>query len=125
MEFSGQYLTYEEYRSLGGTLDLASFNLLEYESRKQIDVPTHVRLVGKKNIPNEVKLCMFNVISSILKYKNENDKTKSSESVGNYSVTYKDIKQIIEEKQQEITDIILTDLYGVIYNGEHLIYSGV
>ena len=44
MEFSGQYLTYEEYRALGGTLDLTSFNLLEFEARRQIDIKTFNRL---------------------------------------------------------------------------------
>ena len=38
MEFEGQYLTYEDYKALGGTLnDQMPFNLLEFESRKQID----------------------------------------------------------------------------------------
>ena len=36
MEFSGQYLTYEEYRALGGTLDLAPFNILEFGARRRI-----------------------------------------------------------------------------------------
>ena len=36
MEFSGQYLNYEEYKSLGGTLDIMPFNILEFESRKEL-----------------------------------------------------------------------------------------
>ena len=41
--FSGQYLTYLEYQSLGGTLEETPFNLLEYEARKQIDLRTQRR----------------------------------------------------------------------------------
>ena len=55
MEFSGQYLTYEEYKALGGTLDLTPFNLLEFESRRLIDTRTHNRLKNVDNIPEEVK----------------------------------------------------------------------
>lgn len=36
MEFSGQYLTYEEYRGLGGTLDLMPFNLLELDRKSVV-----------------------------------------------------------------------------------------
>ena len=33
MEFKGQYLTYQEFKALGGTLDEMPFNLLEYNAR--------------------------------------------------------------------------------------------
>ena len=63
MEFSEQYLNYEEYRSLGGTLDLAPFNLLEYEARRKIDIETHDRLknLNYNDIPLEVKMCEYNI----------------------------------------------------------------
>ena len=52
MEFKGQYLTYEDYKALGGTLDLTPFNLLEFEARRRIDIKTQNRLkniVGRRN----------------------------------------------------------------------------
>ena len=52
MEIEGQYLTYEEYKSLGGTLDLMPFNLLEFEARKEIDKRTFGRLV---NLEKQIK----------------------------------------------------------------------
>jgi len=127
MEFEGQYLTYEEYKALGGTLDLMPFNVLEFEARRRIDEPTHNRLVGGENIPTEVKMCEFNIINKVLKaYEEEISRGKSSESVGSYSVSYNnDIKKVIENKNAEIQDVILTDLYGVVYNGEHVLYCGV
>ena len=53
MEFSGQYLTYEEYMALGGTLDLMPFNILEFEARRQIDIKTFNRIknLDSKDIP--------------------------------------------------------------------------
>lgn len=125
MEFSGQYLTYAEYLCLGGTLHPTPFNLLEFGMRRKIDEITHQRLVGGENIPEQVKLCMFNLMEVAKTYQTERNKDISSETVGSHSVTYNDVKQIIENKEEELNNIILTDLYGVMYNGEHIIYSGV
>ena len=124
MEFSGQYLTFLEYLDLGGTLKQTPFNLSEFEARKKIDVLTQNRLKKAEDIPQEVKLCEYNIISKVDEYLKNNISGISSESTDGYSVTYKDIKQVIEEKNTEIEDIILTELYGVIYNNEHLIYRG-
>ena len=50
MEFSGQYLTYDEYKELGGNLDQTPFNLLEFESRRIIDSKTQQRLKNVKEL---------------------------------------------------------------------------
>jgi hypothetical protein len=127
MKFKGQYLTYQEYKGLGGTLELTPFNVLEFEARRRIDEITHNRMVGGNDIPDEVKMCEFSIINKVLKaYDDEISRGKSSESVGSYSVSYNnDIKKIIEDKRAEIEDFIMTDLYGVVYNGEHVLYCGV
>ena len=44
MEFKNQYLTYLEYKNLGGTLGEMPFNLLEFKARKIIDERTLGRL---------------------------------------------------------------------------------
>ena len=133
MEFEGQYLTYEDYRALGGTLDLMPFNLLEFACRKQIDENTQNRLkdIETANIPNDVKLCMFNLIECVDKY-NETVSNASgnieSENIDGYSVKYvtaSQVSEIIKSKNDEIVDIIHKQLFGVIVNNEHLIYLGV
>ncbi len=125
MEFSEQYLTYEEYRSLGGTLDLTPFNLLEFEARKKIDLRTQNRLKNVEKIPQEVKLCIYKLINTIQTYSNEKNRNIQSESVGEYSVNYGgNVKELIQSKNSELDDIILNDLYGVVVNGEHIIYLG-
>ena len=100
MEFEGQYLTYEEYRALGGTLDLMSFNLLEFRSRKEIDNRTQSRLKKLSNQVQEVKICDFDLINKINKFINSEERNLniSSESTDGYSVTYNDISK-------EFTDI--------------------
>jgi len=135
MEFKGQYLTYEEYKALNGTLDITPFNLLEFEARRKIDIETQNRLIGtnSENIPQEVKLCIFNLITAIDNYaKSITSATENgniaSENTDGYSVTYvksAQIKEIISSKSVEIDDIIRTYLLGVIFNGQHLMYLGV
>ena len=135
MEFSGQYLTYEEYIGLGGTLDLTPFNLLEFEARKQIDLRTQGRLknIDSCEIPEDVKLCEFNLIQKVESYAKTTSKINevgniASENTDGYSVSFispTQIKEIVNSKQAEIHDLIMTELYGVIVNNEHIIYNGV
>ena len=130
MEFNGQYLTYNEYKALGGSLDITPFNLLEYEARRVIDSRTLQRLHGIKEIPQEVKMCMFSLINTLNSYicESQTSKNISSESVGSYSVNYitgTQIQETINSKNAELTDMVVTYLTGVIVNGEHIIYCGV
>jgi len=130
MDFEGQYLEFDEYQELGGSLNETPFNLLEYEARRKIDERTQGRLKNIKEIPQEVKMCVFALINSIETYSNESIKNKNiaSESVGSYSVSYasgSQIQEIIKSKNVELNDIINTYLYGVIVNNEHILYLGV
>ena len=130
MEFSEQYLTYDEYKSLGGNLNQTPFNLLEYEARRIIDSRTLQRLKGIEQVPQEVKMCMFSLINTINNYANQGQTSKniSSEIVGSYSVSYitgTQIQETINSKNAELTDIVLTYLTGVIVNGQHVVYLGV
>ena len=131
MEFSGQYLTYNEYKALGGNLDITPFNLLEYEARRIIDNRTLQRLKGIEIIPQEVKMCMFALINSISSYSscvNSNNKNIASENIDGYSVSYVTggtIQEVVSSKNVELNDIITTYLFGVIVNNEHILYIGV
>lgn len=130
MEFNGQYLTYDEYKALGGSLDQTPFNLLEYEARRIIDSKTLQRLKNVKELPQEFKICVYSLINTLNSYVNESQTSKniSSESVGSYSVSYAtgtQIQEIVKSKNTELTDVVLTYLTGVIVNGEHVVYLGV
>lgn len=129
--FNGQYLTYQEYQDLGGTLEQTPFNLLEYEARKQIDLRTKRRLIGVDEIPDEVKLCDFHLIEKINNYATTTQTASSNnvvnESIDGYSVKYlspTEVNGIIASKNSEFQDIMLHDLYGVVVNKEHIIYNG-
>lgn len=128
MTFENQYLTYSEYQELGGTLEELPFNELEYEVRKIIDEKTLNRLVNVDTIPNEVKLCEFKMINTVDNYQTTTIKAESgvsSESIDGYSISYGDMKSVIESKNAELQEMVTTSLFGVIVNNEHLIYIGV
>jgi len=129
--FDGQYLTYLEYQSLGGTLEETPFNLLEYEARKQIDLRTQRRLINLETIPNEVKLCVYHLIDKINSYastlQSASQNNVTQETIDGYSIAYlspSEVSNIVSSKNYELQDIMMTDLYGVIVNNEHIIYNG-
>ena len=136
MTFEGQYLTYAEYQAMGGSaIGETPFNLLEFESRRKIDINTHNRLkdVSSEELPQEVKLCVYNLINSINEFANATNNVASngnisSESTDGYSISYitaNQIGDIVKSKSDELDDIIRTYLLGVIFDGEHLMFLGV
>ena len=97
MEFSGQYLTYNEYKALGGQLDQTPFNLLEYDVRKEIDKQTLGRLVNLEEQREEVKMCVWELINlqqsinngvdvsgNVVNYKSEEIKNVKSDTIRRY-----------------------------------------
>ena len=128
MEFNNQYLTYEEYKSLGGTLGEMPFNILELKARQIINGRTQNRLKDVEKIPQEVKICMYDLIQTINKYNNSNNSTSSnisSENTDGYSVTYKSGTELTEEQKKQYDDVMETDLYGVIVDNTPILYLGV
>jgi len=60
---SGQYLTYEEYASYGGTeIAESDFTLREFEVRKRIDYLTDSRVKAMRAVPEAVKLCEMSML---------------------------------------------------------------
>ena len=121
MEFTGQYLTYDEYKALGGNLDQTPFNLLEFEARKEVDKYTFNRLVNLKTQNQDVKLCVYALISKIKKY---NDISYvSSVNTDGYSESYS--KPATKEEQKERYCIIETYLINCkLDNGTPYLYRG-
>ena len=128
MEFNNQYLSYEEYKSLGGTLGEMPFNILELKARQIINERTQNRLKYVEKIPQEVKICVYDLIQTINKYNNSNNSTSSnisSENIDGYSVSYKSGTELTEEQKKQYDDIMETDLYGVIVDNTPILYLGV
>ena len=122
MEFNNQYLTYGEYVELGGNLQEMPFNILELSARKKIDERTLNRLKNVTDIPQEVKICVYNLIKLLNDYEKSNGNV-ASENIDGYSISYRQLNETI--KEQEIINSIETDLFGVVVNKEHILYLGV
>lgn len=91
MEFNNQYLTYEEYKNLGGTLGEMPFDILEFKCRKIIDNLTFNRLTNLETQIQEVKMCIYDMINISSKYEQTSNKQAqgiTSESTDGYSVSY-------------------------------------
>ena len=127
MEFEGQYLTYQEYKALGGTLDEMPFNLLEFNARMKIDERTFGRLINKGQKYQEVKLCVYNMITTLNSYSlyDTQNKAISSESTDGYSISYgTPQKSITEAKNSELEDVIDTYLSNLIVDDVKVLYRG-
>ena len=131
MDFTNQYLTYEEYMVLGGTLEEVPFNELEYECRRIIDSRTQNRLKNAEEIPQEVKMLENKMINTLQGYYVSLNKAQSgiaSVNTDGYSESYissNQISQLIEGKIDALQDLVSTYLFGVIVNNEHILYCGV
>ena len=128
MEFKNQYLSYEEYKSLGGTLGEMPFNILELKARQVINERTQNRLKNIEEMPQEVKICVYDLINTMNKYNLSNNSTSSnisSENTDGYSVTYKSGTELTEEQKKQYDDVMETDLYGVIVDNTPILYLGV
>ena len=131
MDFTNQYLIYEEYKDLGGTLEEVPFNELEYECRKLIDSRTQNRLKNTNEIPEEVKMLESRMIQTLHDYYISLKKAQSglqSVNTDGYSESYissTQIGQLVEGKIEVLQELITTYLFGVIINNEHILYCGV
>ena len=132
MDFEGQYLEYDEYEELGGSVAETPFNILEFEARRKIDERTFGRLKGMENIPLEVKMCTFALINTLNTYSMDSTSSRNknivSENTDGYSVSYasgSQVQEIVKSKSTELNEIIRTYLLNVVINGEHILYVGV
>lgn len=118
MKFENQYLTYNEYKELGGKLIEKSFNLLEYRAEKNIDEMSSNRFnqLSKDTYPQELKLCVYELINIL----HSENSSITSEKVGDYSVTHQSSKESKKAKE----NIIKQYLSEVKVNGVYVLYCG-
>lgn len=118
--FENQYLTYDEYHTdLKGSLTEDAFNLLEFEARAKIDDMTSGRLKDLDTQIDEVKLCIFKLISVL----NENNTSIKSESVDGYSITLMDTNTLEKAKETIIREYLSNSNLDDDYNTPYL-YRG-
>lgn len=89
------YLTYDEYVQMGGNVDAALYPRLEYKARKKIDYYTQNRIQALEDVPEAVKMCMFELIQ-LLAQSTSDEPIIQSESNNGVSVSYK----VMTEQEQ-------------------------
>lgn len=103
---------------MGGNMPESSFKRFSIEASAYIKRNTHSR-IDEKNIPEEVKNCTCSIADKLKKFEKRNGKT--SESVGSWSVSYRENK----EDQNELYNTLVDYLLEVKDNeGQSLLYRG-
>ena len=129
MEFTKQYLTYEEYQELGGTLEETPFDILELEAQKNIDKYTFGRLKDLDEQINEVKICEYKLIELLNTYNDYSSKSKLgyTENTDGYSISYSGASEnVLKAKINDIKGIIKTYLAECyLEDGTPYLYVGV
>lgn len=122
------YLTYDEYKAMGGSMDLAAFPALEFRARKRLDYLTDCRIQKMAAIPEAVRLCMFTLIHTEEKTGLDaqlNEPQISSFTTDGYSESYRQ-GPTAKEAASAANDVIWSMLYGECDdNGTPLLYRGI
>lgn len=118
-----QYLTYEEYKTIGGKLDLTAFELKITRVCAIVTNATYGRIEALRDIPKEVKeLCrdLIEYLSTVEQNTNIKSKGQSAGGVSE-SITYSEK----EEQNKYINDLMYEYLASVTTkNGTSLLYRG-
>lgn len=136
------YLTYEEYATWGGTLDVPEFELAELEARLLIDRITFGRLKDEEeeDIPEAVKFTMFKLIKLLQEQQelavsptlSDGESTATtgiaSQSNDGVSISYNIISasELYGLKKAEINQLAKSYLQGVTNSiGQELLFRGM
>ena len=121
-----QYLTYEEYTEIGGTLDLTAFNRNIDRACGVVDTETRNRVGNMKEMPRQVKACCRDLTEYL---HNNSTLAKSvsskSQSAGGVSESESYSEKTAEDMFGDIMNI-LYDYLGSLTddNGTPLLYRG-
>lgn len=119
------YLTYEEYKEIGGTLDLTAFNRNIDRACTMVDIRTQSRLEKFETIPRIVKTVCADLVGYIAT--NAVDKatvTSRSQSAGGVSESESYATKTIEDYSADLDRIFEPLAVVKTKNGVSLLYRG-
>ena len=134
------YLTYDEYQEMGGTLDETLFDTLRLDAQGYIDWYTFNRLWNETEIPERVKICMYQLINLISVTNNtlmpdvqathgiNVNAQVTQQSNDGVSTTFAvfSAEMLYEKAKKEIDSCINRYLVGVVNSaGRKLLYRGL
>lgn len=111
------YLDFDEYQSMGGSLDASAFTQFErkaaYEINAQSAGKTGSRLNKLEEVPQAVKDCVFDLIE-FMSNNSSNGKVITSESQSSGGVSESFSYAVLDDTQvqNQIDDIIYNNFYG-------------
>lgn len=119
MDNFNSYLTYEDYKELGGDLSLDAFSKLERKAQRWLDSFTFNRIKELDHIPDEVKEVLVEFIKKLDTVSNqrENGDLVTQYSNGVEQLTYKVLTE--EETKKELYQL------AVDWLPNYLTYRGV
>ena len=124
-----QYLTYEEYIAMGGTLSATEFPVAEFKARSRIDWMTLARVQNMAVVPEEVKMAMMVIMKVDSKYSADSQADSaivSSYSTDGYGESYGGVSEQSDNADRQLYREVSKMLFGVLDdNGVPLIYKGV
>ena len=121
-----QYLTYGEYKDVGGTLDETAFKRNIDRACAIIDNATHNRIGRMNTVPTQAKaLCRDLVEYFADDFGSSRQISNHSQSAGGVSQSESYVIRSTEERAGELDDMIKDYLMNVNdYNGVPLLYRG-
>lgn len=134
------YLTYDDYRIYGGTLDETTFTEYDFEAEAQVDWYTFNRLKKEEHIDEAVKRCIYKLIQliqSVSEFQNGSSATGSNntsiagierQSNDGVSISYNVLtaSECVDLAKKDIKRLINIYLDGVKNSlGQRVLYRGI
>lgn len=101
-----QYLTYEEYQEIGGTLDLTAFERNIDRACGFIDIHTFNRIQGVLAVSRRVKVCVRDLVEYLANNVSGAAVTSKSQSAGGVSESESYATKTSEDSNAEMLDIV-------------------
>lgn len=116
------YLTYEEYKNLGGSIEEIDFIGYERVARRKIDYYTYNRVRKLTEIPQEVQECLVDLVDYLVTLKDTDGKEIERERTDSYEIQFSTPGKNISKqdlKEYKMKNIIRESLLhtGLMYRG--------
>ena len=121
-----QYLTFEEYSQIGGTLENTAFNRYSIRAFALVRQETHGRIDKMKNVPDEVKHLCRDLIEYMFHNVTTNKEIASASQLqGGASESESYVNKTNADKEAELNNMIYDYLASVTTDtGVSLLYRG-
>ena len=119
-----EYLTYEEYKGIGGTLEETAFNRNIERAYAMIDIRTHSRLLEFEEIPKIVKIVCVDLLDYISTNTVEKVVTSKSQSAGGVSESESYAEKTAEDYSADLDRIFEPLAVVKTANGISILYRG-